>query len=282
MQQISRRTFLNWSTATLASLAVSGCGSPTTPPPTATPVPTPTVKPFATVDISQIKEITLATPLPENTPYYDFSNWLFTEAFKRLGLTYIQKAYPPARATESVNLELVDGEVGRIYEFTSNGANPNHLRVEVVIIKWETIAYAVKPNLKVDSWQSLKGTDYRVGYNRGMKRSVDMLTSLVAPDKLVVVDEGDEQGFKMLLANRFDIYISGLGRYNNQVILQTEAFKGKGIYEAGVVEAILIYPYLHKKYVALSPKLAAVIKDMEAEGLMKQYEQDIIKKYGLE
>ncbi|GEM_PF-4720037 len=31
--QISRRTFLSWSTATLASMAVSGCGSPATPAP---------------------------------------------------------------------------------------------------------------------------------------------------------------------------------------------------------------------------------------------------------
>ncbi len=280
MQQISRRTFLSWSTTMLASMAVSGCGSPTTPPPTATSLPT--AKPFATVDLAQIKEITMSIPLPENTPYYDYVNWLFTEAFKRLGIKFILKTYPLARCSEEVNLEQVDGEVGRIYEFTANGTNPNHLRVEATSLTWETVIYAVKANLKVESWQSLKTNNYRVGYPRGNKRAGDMLTGLIAPDKLVVVDEGDEQGFKMLLADRFDIFIANGGKYTNEVMLQTVAFKGKGIYETGVLETMPLYPYLHKKYATLAPKLAATIKEMESEGLMKQYAQDIIKKYGLE
>jgi hypothetical protein len=266
-------------------MAVNGCSSSATPPSTpliaATPAAT-AAKPFATVDTAQIKEFTIAIFPQENSPTYSFEQLVFTEAFNRLGIKLTLKIYSLARATEAVNAEEVDGEATRIYEFTANGAHPNHVRVDTPLMSWEWLAYTTKPGIKVEGWQSLKDTAYRVGYSRGVKKSEIGLMGVVPPDKLLAIDDLDEQGsFKMLLADRFDIYVSSGGRYVSEAQLQTADFKGKGIYEAGVLDKVMMYLYVRKKYADLAVKLAATMKAMEAEGLMKQYDEQVKKKYGL-
>jgi hypothetical protein len=43
-------------------------------------------------------------------------------------------------------------------------------------------------------------------------------------------------------------------------------------------EQIMLYPYLHKKHVALAPSLAAVLKQMKADGSFERYREEALDK----
>jgi hypothetical protein len=42
-----------------------------------------------------------------------------------------------------------------------------------------------------------------------------------------------------------------------------------------------LYPYLHMKHSALAPRLAAVLKQMKAEGLVERYRIDTEREFGV-
>ena len=233
-----------------------------------------------TANPTSAKTLTIVVSSPENTPYYDWSLLVFTEAFKRAGATYVQKVFPSARATLEVAQGRVDGEASRIYEFTDNGDNPNHLRVEAVVMNWEWLVYTAKPDIKINGWASLKGKNYKVAYVRGTKKVSDNLAGLIDPANVTELID-NINGFRMLLLGRFDLFISS-GELNCKQLLIGDEFRGKGIYKAGVVDSAPLYLYLNKKHAAIAPKIAKALNDMRAEGLMEAYTQKIEQKYGLQ
>lgn len=55
--------------------------------------------------------------------------------------------------------------------------------------------------------------------------------------------------------------------------LATDMFKNSEIRETGVVFAVSIYTFFHKKHAGLLPKIEQVLQEMKAEGLFEQYEK---------
>jgi|GEM_PF-2271953 len=127
MHQINRRTFLSWSTTMLASLAVSGCGSPTTPKVTPTTAVT-IVEPTATPEV--VTTLNFTTGIETNTQDFRLRELILVEAIRRLGLKGKLTSYPYNHAIELVDQGKADGDMGRIYNFNEKGDHPNYLRVE--------------------------------------------------------------------------------------------------------------------------------------------------------
>lgn len=213
----------------------------------------------------------LVSGVPKDQGIGKWGYLVFDEAFRRLGMELDYQVYPPKRATELAVAGEVDGEVARHAQYAET--YPSMVRVDEVIISMKQVAFAKDPLLKLENWDSLKGTNYRVDYRRGEQISEVRLPPVVKPENLNAVTD-HIQGLKKLAAGRTDIYVGPADTV--APLLQTAEFKDAGIHMAGVLEEILSYPYVHQKHADLAPKLAAVLKQMKAEGLFEQYLKQVM------
>jgi hypothetical protein len=53
--------------------------------------------------------------------------------------------------------------------------------------------------------------------------------------------------------------------------LNPDKFDVSALYQAGIMQKVDAYAYLHKKHAALVPKVAKVLKAMKQEGLFEHY-----------
>jgi hypothetical protein len=98
----------------------------------------------------------------------------------------------------------------------------------------------------------------------------------VAPDKLSEVNEVI-QGLKKLHAGRTDVFVIP----SNMVdpLLATDP-SYSSIRKAGIMEVVHMYPYLHKTYADLAPKLAEALKAIKEEGLIEQFQGQAAEEVG--
>ena len=213
-------------------------------------------------------KIVFTNGLPENSYRFKWFKLVYTEAFRRLGMEFEFKNYPMKRGPRLVNQGILDGDPGRMPEFSAQ--YPNLLRVDEPIFTGRQIAYTTDKKIKLNNkWESLRNTNFRVNYRRGVKLCEMNLPKVVRPDKLEAVNN-DIHGLRKLMAKRIDIYV-GIESIVD-TILKTKEFSALSFYKAGVMDESNVYTFLHKKHEKLIPKLAAVFKAMKEEGLMEQYD----------
>jgi hypothetical protein len=203
---------------------------------------------------------------PEKEPLLRFAELVYIEAFQRLGLEFTYAVYPQKRCGVLVNAGEVDGEPGRVGNH--NQTFPNLIRVEEPIVEVKMAAFAIDPSISLDGWESLQGTTYNVEYIIGGTDTEDNLPKFVDPERLSKVATV-EQALKKLRAGRTDIFIHAEELVLS--VLRTEEFKDSGIVKVGLMQDHSAYPFLYKKHADIAPKLAAVLKQMKAEGLYAQY-----------
>ena len=203
---------------------------------------------------------------PSESLEFTFAERLYTEAFARIGLEFRYKVYPPTRAGVMADSGQIDGEPGRIKGY--NETYKNLIRVDEPLFEDKILACATNPDIVIEGWESLRGTDYRVDYYRGIAISEKKLPDVVNAENLYSISE-PVQALKKLVAGRIEVYVDSYTRI--VPILESPEFKDSGIRVAGVLEGISTYPYLHKRHAALAPKLAEALKQMKTEGLLKQY-----------
>ena len=205
---------------------------------------------------------------PFEHPIWRWAELIYTEAFHRIGLEFHYKVYPSARASMMADSGRVDGEPARIIGYDK--IFPNLVRVEEVIVEQKIVAHVIDPDITLDGWESLRGTGYRVDYLRGSQIQEQNLPKVVNAERLSAISQA-VQGFKKLIVGRIEVFVSD--NMTVQPLLASPEFKDSGIREAGILQDISTYPYLHKRHAALAPKLAEVLKQMKEEGLIQQYLQ---------
>jgi hypothetical protein len=211
-------------------------------------------------------QITLVTLKSQENPEGIFLNLVYTEAFKRLGMTFNYEQYPSKRASMMSDLGKADGELSRIYSY--NETHPNVIRVEEPHWQSGFLAVATDPFIKLDGWASLAKTAYKVTYKRGIKGCENNLPNVVRPENLERV-ETNAQGLKKLLSGWTDLFIAS--EIDIVSDLQSDEFRHSGLQIVGVMEKFTSHAFLHKKHKELAPKLAAVLKRMKQEGLVEGY-----------
>jgi len=80
-----------------------------------------------------------------------------------------------------------DGELSRIHSYGE--VHPNVIRVGEPHWSSGFIAVTADPSIQLDGWESLKKTDYRVNYRRGIKGCEANLPGVVRPERLGKVDK---------------------------------------------------------------------------------------------
>lgn len=215
------------------------------------------------------QKIVMACTVSPETPVGKWLDLIYTEAFSRLDMEFECPFYPSKRASKMADEGQLDGEPARASYYAKD--HPNLIMLDVPIVSVNFTAFATNSTYQLDGWESLRKTDYRVEYLRGIKACEESLPDVVNPDKLSVINHFI-QGLKKLVAGRVDIFV----HLEADVVaaLRTDEFKDSGIQKVGVMEQQIAYPYLHKKHQVLVPKLETVLREMRKEGLIEKF-QDI-------
>lgn len=211
----------------------------------------------------------IVTDKSMDSPGGKFLNLIYTEAFRRLGITFVYGQYPAKRCSLLSDSGKVDGELSRIYSY--NEIHPNVIRVEEPHWTSGFIAVAAAPSLNLDGWESLKHTDYMVNYRRGIKGCETNLPKVVIPANLERVNSVT-QGYKKLLRGRSDLFVGA--ELNIMSVLGADEFKHSKLRIAGVMEQFTAHVFLHKKHKALVPRLESVLRDIKREGLYEKYREN--------
>ncbi len=208
---------------------------------------------------------------------HSVTQWLiliYTEALKRMGIEFVLEEVPPKRASAYSDAGIVDAELGRIYNY--NEKHPNLLRVEEFHAYVIFTAFVSDPQLKLDGWESLKDTNYKVEYRRGIKKCETQLPRVVKPEQLSDIATV-HQGIQKLLLGRTDVYIDVedfvIKHLNSDDFQQIS--KVRKVHKAGVMEQTSGHAFLHKKHHALVPKLSVILRDMKREGLFEKYRKQV-------
>lgn len=219
----------------------------------------------------------MAFTRPETTHSGRWQRLIYTEIFRRLGIKAEFRDYPSKRATIESDAGNIDGDTVRPYQYAAE--HPNLIRVEESLFSINHCAFTVNDSIpQLKGWDSLKGTDYKVEYRRGVRVCEINLSKFVKAENLSDVTEA-EQGLKKLISGRTDLFI-----YDEEwmlTALQTPEFKGSKVRSAGFMQSVDIHGYLHKKHSDLALKMAEVIKAMKAEGLIEQYRMTVDKEFGI-
>lgn len=208
------------------------------------------------------------------------SRWvslIYTEAFKRLGVPFQLEHFSLTRRAALVDDGTVDGETSRVYSYGNN--RPNLVRVEESLIDLGFSLYTANPALRLARIEDLRASNYKVEYRRGILICQNALTAAVPAERISDVLT-QQQGLKKLVAGRTDLYCD-IDVYVLQE-LQTPEFKGvtdvRKVISIG--KAVPTYPFLNKKHADFAPRLAAVLKQMKAEGLIETYRLQLERDLG--
>lgn len=203
---------------------------------------------------------------------------IYTEVFRRLGIPYQFDFYSLKRRGSLADEGAIDGEGSRIYAY--GATHPNLVRVEESLIDLTFSLYTANPTVDLRRLEELAGSKLLVEYRRGILMCENTLKPLVQADHLSDV-LGVEQGVKKLLAGRTDLYCD-IDAWVKEQLVSPEikgAAKVRKVIDLG--KSVPTYPYLHKRHVALAPRMAEVIKKMKAEGLIETYRLQVERELGI-
>lgn len=224
-----------------------------------------------------IKPFTMAADGDPGTYGSRWVKLIYTEVFKRLGLPFQLEHYTLARRSALVEEGGADGETSRVYAYGTT--RPGLVRVEESLIDLSFGLYTANPSLRLTKLDDLRGADYLVEYRRGILLCENSLKPIVSAERLSDVPT-QTQGIKKLVAGRTDLYCD-IDAYILQE-LQAPEFKGTTAVRrvVSIGNAVPTYPYLNKKHAELAPRMASVIKQMKAEGLIETYRLQVERDLG--
>jgi polar amino acid transport system substrate-binding protein len=197
------------------------------------------------------------------------ANRVYGEAFHRLGFGYQAKALPGERQILMVEADQVDGLVHRARLFGVQ--HPTLIRVDEAVGEVKVIALALRTDIEVSDWASLRGAPWEVDWWRDIRYIGERLEPLVPADRLEPVNT-NESGLAKLLAGRSDLLVT-----LDEVVrgpLDRPEFAGKGVHTVAVLDALPLFPYLAPQHEGLAPRLAEAIRQIKAEGLYDQYRRE--------
>ena len=215
---------------------------------------------------ANIRTLKALSGVPENGKVEEFLKQIYTEAFRRLGISIVYRYYPFRRSALMLDKELVDVDLARQYSFWD--LHPNLIRVEESGYTDSYAAFAINPSIQMNGWNSLLTPNLRIDYLRGHTRIEDQIEGMDLENKLLPLAK-DVQGLDRLIAGRSDVYLSS--ELFVKVLLATDQYNNSGIRMVGILERVDLYAYMLGNYQDIALSLSDVLKDMKKEGLIDQY-----------
>lgn len=202
---------------------------------------------------------------------------IYIEAFKRLGIPLEFEHTTLKRRELLAEGGGIDGEPARIYDY--GATHPGLIRVEESVLNLSFSLYTASPSLRLDRLEDLATGNLVVEYHRGVVLCESTLKKLLPRDRVSELPSV-EQALKKLVAGRTDLYcdIDLLVRLS----LHTTEFKDVTTVRKvlDIAKSVPTYPYINKAHAELAPRLALVLRQMKAEGLIDGYQRQIELEWG--
>ncbi len=203
----------------------------------------------------------------EGSPGQEMSALILEEAYASLGIEIEVLRYPGLRSLKIANEGDVDGELSRVKAFEQD--YPNLIPVPAPVNQLRASVFSKNREIELRGWESLRG--YTIGITRGMRfaeRGADGMTIIRA--------NSHEQLFQLLDKGRVDVVINPF--VNGLVIIKKLKLEGIHALEPPLVH-IDLYHFLHKRHLALVPRITDSLRQMDASGrineIRNQFFQDI-------
>lgn len=215
--------------------------------------------------------IVLGTDQSETSYHGRWIRRAYAEAFRRLDLPLQLIHLPTQRAAAMLAQGEIDGEVARARAYAA--ANPSAIRVDEAILEARFVLYGLDPALRLERVEDLQGRPLRVVYRRGVVFCERTLQALQLPPGRLMDVTDTAQGLNMVLAGRADAFC-------DIDAAAAPVFASGSVKGAAAIRRVLEldsadnYPYLHARHAALAPRLAEVLRQLKAEGLIERYRQD--------
>jgi hypothetical protein len=217
----------------------------------------------------------MVTDQPETTYEGKWQRAAYQEAFKRLGVPLEVEMMPTLRVSAMVDSGAVDGQFMRVPAYADT--HPDQVRVDESIYEVRFALWVSNPALTLPRLEDLAATNWIGVYRRGVELCQRSLSSLVPATRLSSIAT-EHDGVRMLLSGRVDYFCEIDAAL--QSALYSPEFKGvtsvRPLLTIG--DRIVLYPFLYKTHADLAPRLAAVLKEMKAEGLLERYRQEALEK----
>ena len=216
------------------------------------------------------RPIVMVTGQPETTFEGKWQRLAYHEAFKRLGLPLEVEVMPAQRMTAMVESGAVDGQFGRVLGYAD--MHPEQVRVDEPIYEVGFALWVSNPALTLSHLPDLAATSLIGVYRRGVELCERSLAPLLPAGRLSSVAT-EHDALRMLVTGRVDYFCEIDVAVLNA--LHSPEFKGAAVRPLLTIgDRIAMYPYLSRKQAELAPRLAAVLKDMKAEGLLERFRQE--------
>ena len=219
-----------------------------------------------------IRPLVIATNQPENTYEGKWQRRIYEEAFKRLGVPFEVTLMPTLRMTAMADSGDIDGQFVRVFGYAD--AHPEQIRVEEPLYQVMFGLWVSNPALNLSRLGDLAATGWTGIYRRGIEPCQNSLSGVLPNDRLSSVAT-PELGLRMLLAGRVDFYCELDGAVLNALYLPE--FKNVTSVRPLLMygDTIALHPYLHKKHAELAGRLAAVLKQMKADGALERFRREV-------
>jgi polar amino acid transport system substrate-binding protein len=220
--------------------------------------------------------LVLATDQAEATFVGKWQRDVFAEVGKRLGTGVTVVMFPTPRLSAAVESGEIDGEMNRTLEY--GAAHPALVRVDESLFNIVFAVYSAGAASQVEGIKSLPPSAI-VEYRRGLLGCENALKPAVPAAQLSDILT-TEQGLKKLIAKRTDFYCDiDVAVLNEMSTAKAPEFAAvRKLFDVGA--STPLYPYLNKKAAALAPKLAVIIRQMKAEGLIERYRRAAMREFG--
>jgi polar amino acid transport system substrate-binding protein len=199
----------------------------------------------------------------QNHPMTAIATGILTEAYSRLGIKIKTIAFPIARSLIMANSGYSDGELFR--GSINHKKFPNLIKIPVVLDYGQIVVFSKELTFKVNGWSSLQ--PYTIGIQIGIKE-VETGTAGMQVDPVAT----PEQLFNKLILGRNQIIVLPLD-------VGLMVMKAMKLQQIKILEPPLqkdpLYHYLHHTHKQLVPRITAVLKQMEAEGLITQIREKV-------
>lgn len=201
-----------------------------------------------------------------NVRTYEYHRRVYAEAFRRLGVPISFAAYSLTRRAALAEEGTIDGEMARVRAY--GDAHPRLVRVDEPVYDFSFALYSATPGLRLAHLDDLVGSRWSVEYRRGILICQKELEARVPRERVSDVAT-TEQGVRKLIDGRTDLYCD-LDEFMGDALDRAE-FDGHAVRRVLRFATLPTYAYLGEKHAALAARLAVVLRQMRAEGLLDRY-----------
>ncbi|SHO57268.1 Bacterial extracellular solute-binding proteins, family 3 [Vibrio quintilis] len=213
------------------------------------------------------KTFVMAATQPDDSRQGKMMRLIYHELFNRMGIPLRLVHLPLKRASQYANQGKIDGEVGRIFQYSQMFTNMRRVDFPVVQVSAAAFARRMDKIQLGDGWDSLNGTAYSIGYQRGIVSSEINLKKRVPSGQLSPATT-IQQGILKLKHGRTDLFIHSHGIVADNYLTQREF---QDIEAIAVMQVVPIYPHVYKKHQALVNVMVDTLNKMKSEGILYQY-----------